>query len=169
MLVSLGIQYLRPCTLHFLPRVSRHLPLPLCPFPKLAPSDQSTLITTLQPSAPASLIAQARHPLLRLDTTAFHPFSAHTALTRTSISEPNCRRRVSWCIFFPAVSKPGVVPTGVTGGASDDRLLVRETVGESGISCSWGRGVKLVMQSMTRTLADWFVAGVREGRCAVEG
>ena len=34
-----------------------------------------------------------------------------------------------------------------------DKLDVRETVGESGISCSCGREEKLVMQSITRHLA----------------
>jgi hypothetical protein len=71
------------------------------------------------------------------------------------MSDPNCRRLVSWCIFFPAVSKPGVVPMGVAGASSPlmDRLLVRLTVGDSGISCSCGRDWKPVMQSITRTLA----------------
>lgn len=50
-----------------------------------------------------------------------------------------------------------------------DRLLVRETVGERGISCSCGRDWKLVMQSMTRTLAARPGAGVREGRLEVVG
>lgn len=50
---------------------------------------------TFHPSAPASRIAHARQPLRRRLMSAFHPFSAHSARTRISMSEPNCRRRVS--------------------------------------------------------------------------
>lgn len=140
-------------------------------------------MTTFHASAPASRMAHARHPLRLRLISAFQPFSAHSARTSTSISEPNWRRLVSWCIFLPAVSKPGVVVVGVAvagGGACacasspppplTDRLLVRLTVGDSGISCSCGRDWKPVMQSMTRTLAarPGAGAGVSDGRWAVE-
>jgi len=60
------------------------IPVPTAPY-TLYPS----LIMTLQPSAAASLTLHAKHPLPRLDITAFQPLSAHTALARISKSLPN--------------------------------------------------------------------------------
>lgn len=50
---------------------------------------QANLKTTLHPKALASRILQARQPLPRLLTRAFHPLSAHNALAIISISLPN--------------------------------------------------------------------------------
>jgi hypothetical protein len=93
------------------------------------------------------------------------------------MSDPNCRRRVSECIFFDALSSrlsplsappPGefVVVVGVAAPA-DALLSVRLITGDSGISCSCGCGWKPVMQSTTSTLAALLAgdAGVRLGRC----
>jgi hypothetical protein len=64
---------------------------------------QSTRMTTLHPSAPASRMAQARQPRLRREISAFQPLSAHSALTRISMSLPNCRLLVSECMFCSVV------------------------------------------------------------------
>ena len=85
---------------------------------------QSTLITTFQPSAPASRIAHARHPRLRRLMTAFQPRSAQRARTRTSMSDPNCRRRVSLCILALISSVPGSACVCPFSGASSEELSV---------------------------------------------
>lgn len=59
-------------------------------------------MTTLHPNAPASRMAQARHPLLRREISAFHPLSAQMALTSISMSLPNCLLLVSECILNSA-------------------------------------------------------------------
>lgn len=98
------------------------------------------------------------------------------------MSDPNCRRRVSECIFLDALSRAparpladgsAAAPPGAVSvsGESDEEawLLVRLTTGDRGISCSCGWGWKPVMQSMTSTLAAALVeAGVRLGRYAAE-
>lgn len=103
------------------------------------------------------------------------------------MSDPNCRRLVSECIFFDALSSapsnepppppPLLLPSGppppgeAGGGNMPDMLLsVRLRTGDSGISCSCGWGWKPVMQSTTRTLAAWSSSGdgVRVGRCAAD-
>lgn len=92
---------------------------------------------TFHPNAPASLIAQAKHPLLLLLIKAFHPFSAQMALTRISMSEPNWRLLDSMCIF-------AVV------GLGHESLL--ESWGDEGDWIDVGWEMKLVMQSMMSTL-----------------
>jgi hypothetical protein len=131
---------------------------------------------TFHPNAPASRIAHARHPLLRRLIKAFQPFSAQNALASISMSDPNCRRRVSECIFLDALSSaPSIPPSAapppsvwleVVGESILDVLLsVRLRTGDKGISCSCGCGWKPVMQSMTSTLATLLGgAGVRLGR-----
>jgi hypothetical protein len=71
------------------------------------------------------------------------------------MSDPNCRRRVSECIFFDALSRPpatlplpllelpSAAPPEAGPGEAGDRmadalLSVRLSTGERGISCSWG-------------------------------
>ncbi len=49
-----------------------------------------------------------------------------------------------------------------------ERLSERLTTGDSGISCSCGRGLKPVIQSITNTRATLCaLAGIGEGRCTV--
>lgn len=105
----------------------------------------STLTTTFHPSAPASLIAHARHPRFLLLMRAFHPFCAHNARTKISMSEPNCRFLDSRCIFNSAPKPPPLMRSkrGEVGERADDSDRCR--VGDLGAS------VMLVMQSMTRT------------------
>lgn len=136
-------------------------------------------MTTLHPSAPASRMAHARHPRLRREISAFQPLSAHSALTRISISLPNCRLLVSECMFcsvvplalfsrsrslflpfrsgdVPGMSKSGP-PLPLALLSDECRLdelwfvLALLMAGDSGISCASGCGRKLVMASMTRT------------------
>lgn len=98
---------------------------------------------------------------------AFQPFSAHSARTMISMSEPNCRLLVSPCIFFSAVStilSPPTRPLAAVEAAtaasgpgperdSGDRPSDRLARGDSGVSGSCGSGANPVMQSMTRHLA----------------
>lgn len=94
------------------------------------------------------------------------------------MSDPNCRRRVSECIFLDALSRaparPAVpsVPLGDVGerdeNEADAWLSDLLMTGDRGISCSCGWGWKPVMQSMTSTLAALFDAGVRLGRWEAE-
>lgn len=101
----------------------------------------STLTITFHPRAPASRIAQARHPRFLLLTRAFQPRCAHSARTSTSMSEPNWRLRDSRNICAAAEKLPLRWPTGEPEG--DD--ATRSSAGDCGASA------RLVMQSTTST------------------
>lgn len=128
-------------------------------------SSYSTRMTTFHPRAPASRMAQARQPRRRRLMTAFQPFSAQKARTRISMSEPNCRARLSWCMLCSAPffsPKPSEL-------ALLSPVLVRLDTGLSGISCACGCGRKPVMQSTTSTFGDFtVVVGVKLGIGVVE-
>lgn len=130
-------------------------------------------MTTLHPSAPASRIAQARHPLLRREIRAFQPLSAQIALTSISMSLPNCLRLVSECIacsaapLWPFVlsfwacgeargSAPGPPPLALLSDEFrlcelQSQLGLLLVMGENGISFAGGCGLKFVMASTTST------------------
>lgn len=110
----------------------------------------STLTTTLQSSAPASLTAHPRQPLRLRLIMAFHPASAHAALARISASDPNRLARDSRCI--PSVAGP------IWPGGGDN--------GDVGVDCGVGDRETLFMQSMTSTRGLVFWVGVTEGRRA---
>jgi len=91
------------------------------------------------------------------------------------MSDPNCLRLVSECIFLDALSiAPEKGPAPLIGLATpallklgklaDAALSVRLNIGDCGISCSCGRDWNPVIQSTTSTLAVLFEAGVRLGR-----
>lgn len=140
-------------------------------------------MTTFQPRAPASRMAQARHPLFRRLTSAFQPLSAHKARTSTSRSEPNCRLRVGSLILesglggsildtllpveaavagrsadsLGGVGSCSLVAVFVGSRPKDDEIeLIRD---KEAISGERG-GAKPVMQSMTRTLGPLNVVGL---------
>ncbi len=91
------------------------------------------------------------------------------------MSDPNCRRLVSECIFLEALSvkAPESSELDRTGEGNeklpDLALSVRLSTGDRGISCSCGRDWKPVMQSTTSTFAALLDAGARLGRWAVAG
>lgn len=125
-------------------------------------------MTTAQPRAPASRIAQARHPRRLREMRAFQPRSAQMARMRISMSLPNWRRLVSECICcsarpplpFWSVDPVGDVAYAMSPLTDECRLpilfslrvvLARLVTGDSGISWASGSDRKLVMASMTRT------------------
>lgn len=100
-------------------------------------SSYSTRITTLHPKAPASRIAQARHPRRRRLMMAFQPLSAQIARTMISRSEPNCLRRDGMRILDSALGgsilEAWLLP--------DVSVLARLSTPRGGVgSCSWGVG-----------------------------
>lgn len=134
---------------HRVPSISQIRPTSLAN--KLQPSQPfplsySTLKMTFHPSAPASRMAQARHPLFLRLMIAFQPFCAQSALTSISMSEPNCRFLDSKCICAAA----GKLPLRSTTGEIGESRRVR--LGD------WGSSVKFVMQSMTSTRFRWLRA-----------
>lgn len=93
--------------------------------------DYSTLMITLHPRAPASRIAHPRHPLFLLLMIAFHPFWAHSARTRISMSEPNCLLRHSRCILLGKLPLRSIVGEKVN---EDPPVSPRCSTGDTGIS-----------------------------------
>src|SRR3569833_3406006 len=116
-------------------------------------------------------MAHARQPLRRRLMMAFQPFWEQKARTRISISDPNCRRRVSWCIMDASAGALSFLGGSEESTRDSERIedeSSRLRIGVAGISSACRPGVKPEIQNTTKTNNNKSVAGVWLGRCEVE-